>query len=194
VGGTLTAQRNVDGSVLPPTAKCEWRAVGKVRRNCPVRPLSGGRWLADGQSVRIPVSPESELAVGAHWHRSPCLLVAPEPSILAPTHHPLSERCLGLSDACSHPLPIHCPTGVDSRGLTGISGEGPILSLTLLFPAIGSQSRVPIEGFANAVQRVRIPPSPLAPPSDKRRGWPPTGIGLHGPHHAHRHASGAARR
>ena len=34
----------------------------------------------------------------------------------------------------------------------------------VLFQRVGSQGRVPIEGFANAARRVRIPPSPLKLP------------------------------
>ena len=56
--------------------------------------------------------------------------------------------------------PPPCPTPVDSRRLPVTSGESDPTHFLVLSRGVGTQGRVPLEGFANAARRVRIPPSP----------------------------------
>jgi len=58
-------------------------------------------------------------------------------------------------------LPKFCPTPLAQRGFTVTSGESALIEFRLSFHVVGSQGRAPLEGFANAVRRVRIPPFPL---------------------------------
>jgi hypothetical protein len=62
------------------------------------------------------------------------------------------------------PLPTGCPNPVESRRLTSISGESGPSPFRVSFHGIGSQDRVLLEVIANAVPRVRIPPSPQVLP------------------------------
>jgi hypothetical protein len=56
--------------------------------------------------------------------------------------------------------PVDMRRGFDRRGFTSISGESVLVEIRASFRVVGSQRRAPLEGFANAARRVRIPPCP----------------------------------
>jgi hypothetical protein len=100
------------------------------------------------------------------------------------------------------PLPTACPNPVDSRRLGSTSGERNPNPFRFQFHGVGSQDRVPQKVCANAVRRVRIPPSPQSsrkkPPATAQvpGGFAQAGraSNLHGPTVDHDSQQAATRR